>query len=67
MLKGIYIPDNFIDQYIEKKSMYIRIINERCDNGQIDVKTKSLALKSLDHLYEDMFHNMVSSNEIKLV
>ena len=26
MLQGIYIPDNFIDQYIEKRSMYIRII-----------------------------------------
>ena len=49
MFQGIYIPDNFIDQYIEKRSMYIRIINERCDNGQIDVKTKSMALKSLDH------------------
>ena len=67
MLQGVYIPDNFIDNYIQKKSMYIKIINERCDNGQIDVKTKSLALQSLDYLYEDLFYTMVQTNEIKLV
>ena len=66
MLQGVYVPDNFIDNYIEKKSEYIRIINARCESGQIDVKTKSMALQSLDHLYEDMFYNMVVSDEVKL-
>ena len=47
--------------------MYIKIINQRCDNGQIDVKTKSMAMKSLEYLYEDMFYTMVQTNEIKLV
>lgn len=67
MLQGVYVPDSFIDNYIEKKSMYIKIINQRCDNGQIDVKTKSMAMKSLEYLYEDMFYTMVQTNEIKLV
>jgi len=67
MYKGIFIPDDFIDEYIEKKSSYIQYINENLENGKIDVKTKSIAMRSLELLYEDMFEQMCQTNRIKLI
>ena len=67
MYKGIFIPDDFIDEYIEKKSSYIQYINDNLESGKIDVKTKSIAMRSLELLYEDMFCQMCQSNRIKLI
>ena len=67
MYKGIFIPDDFIDEYIEKKSSYIQYINDNLESGKIDVKTKSIAMRSLELLYEDMFYQMCQSNRIKLI
>lgn len=67
MYKGIFIPDDFIDEYIEKKSSYIQYINDNLENGKIDVKTKSIAMRSLELLYEDMFDQMCHTNRIKLI
>ena len=67
MYKGIFIPDDFIDEYIEKKSSYIQYINDNLENGKIDVKTKSIAMRSLELLYEDMFYQMCKTNRIKLI
>ena len=67
MYKGIFIPDDFIDEYIEKKSSYIQYINDNLENGKIDIKTKSIAMRSLELLYEDMFHQMCQTNRIKLI
>ena len=67
MYKGIYIPDDFIDEYIEKKSTYIRYINDNLESGKIDVKTKAVALRSLDLLWDDMYYQMCQTNRIKLI
>jgi hypothetical protein len=67
MYKGIFIPDDFIDEYIEKKSSYIQYINDNLESGKIDVKTKSIAMRSLELLYEDMFDQMCHTNRIKLI
>ena len=67
MYKGIFIPDDFIDEYIEKKSSYIQYINDNLESGKIDVKTKSIAMRSLELLYEDMFNQMCHTNRIKLI
>jgi hypothetical protein len=55
LLKGIYIPDHFWDEYAEKLNAYNMIIINNYESGKITLKDKCKAQQNVDELFADFY------------
>jgi len=53
--KGLYIPNNFWDEYAEKLNSYNMIIHQNYESGKITLKEKCKAHANVNELFADFY------------